>query len=153
MNLKTLINMKETFNVPVGLSDHSLGSISAIIAVALGACVVEKHLCISRTIPNPDSSFSMEPEEFKQMVSDIRTTEKALGHVSYEVSESEVQNKIFRKSIFVVQDMNAGEAFSSKNVRIIRPANGLPPKYITDILGKKASRKIEKGTPFSWDLI
>ena len=105
MNLKTIKHMEETFNVPVGLSDHSLGSIGAVTAVAMGAKIIEKHFCLSRKDESPDASFSMEPQEFKQMVYDIRAAEKAMGRVSYDVSKTEESSHIFRRSIFVTEDI------------------------------------------------
>ena len=153
MNLRTIRHLEETFGVPVGLSDHSLGSIGAVTAVALGAKVVEKHFCISREIENPDASFSMEPQEFKQMVEDIRSTERAIGKVSYDISICEKTNRIFRRSIFVVKDIKKGDSFTEENIRVIRPAYGLEPKYYEDILGKKSSREIERGTPLEWDMV
>lgn len=153
MNLMTMKNLSDTFGVPVGLSDHSLGSIAAVTAVAMGAKVIEKHFCLSRNIENPDSSFSMEPQEFKKMVQDIRAAEKAIGKVSYNVSDKENQSKIFRRSIFVVEDIKKGEDFTEKNIRIIRPGDGLKPKYYDEILGKVASCDIERGTPLSWSKV
>ncbi|AET70306.1 pseudaminic acid synthase [Desulfosporosinus orientis DSM 765] len=153
MNLKTIQHLKETFGVPAGLSDHSLGSIGAVTAVALGANVIEKHFCLSRTIENPDASFSMEPHEFKAMVKDIRIAEKAMGNVCYQLSEKEAESKQFRKSIFVVRDMVKGETFSEENIRVIRPGHGLEPKYYEDIEGKKAADNIELGTPLRWGLV
>lgn len=153
MNLKTIQNMKETFGVLAGLSDHSLGSIGAVTAVAMGANVIEKHFCISRKIPNPDASFSMEPHEFKAMVEDIRTAEKAMGKVSYQISDKEARNKVFRKSIFVIKDVIEGEVLTEQNVRVIRPGHGLEPKYYDDILGKAATRNIKRGTPLHWNMI
>lgn len=152
-NLRTIPHLAKTFNLPSGLSDHTLGSTVAIAAVALGACIVEKHLCLDRNDPGPDASFSMEPTEFKQMVNDIRTTEKALGKISYELTESQKKNKVFRRSLFAVEDIQRGEKFTLKNIRSIRPANGLSPKYLQTILGKKAEITIQKGTPLSWDII
>ncbi len=153
MNLRTIPNMKEIFNVPVGLSDHSLGSISAICGVALGANVIEKHYCLDRKISTPDSSFSMEPAEFKQMVQDIRSTEKALGEISYEISARESKSLIFRRSIFIVQDIKAGQKFTEKNIRVIRPGQGLAPKFYSQILGKEASRDLQRGTPLDWNMV
>jgi len=153
MNLKTMKHLEETFDVVVGLSDHSLGSVSAITAVAMGAKVIEKHFCISREIENPDSSFSMEPEEFKKMVEDIRAVERAIGKISYDISEKEKINKNFRRSIFVVKDIKKGEIFTENNIRVIRPAYGLPPKHFEEILGRKASKDIERGTPLEWNMI
>ena len=153
MNLKTIANMKEVFGVPVGLSDHSMGSVGAVTAVALGASIIEKHFCISRTIKNPDSTFSMEPAEFQAMVQDIRQAEKAIGHVNYAVTEDEQENIIFRRSIFVVEDIRKGEKLTEKNTRIIRPGYGLKPKYYEEVLGQTALRDIERGTPLQFNMI
>lgn len=153
MNLKTIKHLKETFNVPVGLSDHSMGSIGAVTAVAMGAKVIEKHLCLSREIENPDASFSMEPAEFKKMVEDVRQAEQAIGTVSYELSSKEQESSVFRRSIFVVKDIKAGEEFSEDNLRIIRPGYGLKPKYFPQVLGRKAAKDIEQGTPLDWYLV
>ena len=153
MNLKTMINMRDTFNVPVGLSDHSMGSLGAVIAVAMGASIIEKHFCISRDIINPDSSFSMEFQEFKNMVDDIRTTEKAIGKVNYGPTEQELSNVDVRKSIFVVKDMEIGDTFTEENIRVIRPGYGIKPKYYKDIIGKKARCSIAKGTPLQFSEI
>lgn len=147
MNLLTMKHMKESFDIVVGLSDHSLGAVAAIAGVAMGAQVIEKHFCISRKIKNPDSFFSMEPEEFKQMVDDIRSAERAIGTVSYAISEKEKESLRFRRSIFVVKDIKCGEVFTEENIRVIRPSNGLEPKYYYDVLGKRACEMIERGTP------
>ena len=149
MNLNTIVDMKERFNVPIGLSDHSMGSVGAMTAVALGANIIEKHFCISRDIENPDAAFSMTKEEFKQMVIDVRNVEKAKGCVSYGVSEQERGNVGFRKSIFVVKDIKKGEVISRDNIRVIRPAYGLKPKYYNEVLGKKSIVDIEAGTPLN----
>lgn len=153
MNLRTMRDMAETFDVPVGLSDHSVGSVAAITAVAMGACIVEKHFCLSRTIENPDSAFSMEPAEFADMVRDIRCAEKAMGKVSYDVSEQEKRNRRFRRSVFVVQDILKGEEFSEENVRCIRPGYGIMPKNYRTILGNRAKMDIRRGTPLVFDMI
>ena len=153
MNLKTIANMKEVFGVPVGLSDHSMGSVGAVTAIALGAQIIEKHFCVSRSIENPDSSFSMEPAEFKAMVHDIRQAETAIGHVNYEVTEDEMTNIIFRRSIFVVEDIKKGEKLTSENIRIIRPGYGLKPKYYNQVLGQSALQDIKRGTPLQFELI
>ena len=153
MNLKTIKHMEETFNVPVGLSDHSLGSIGAVTAVAMGAKIIEKHFCLSRKDESPDASFSMEPQEFKQMVYDIRAAEKAMGRVSYDVSKTEESSHIFRRSIFVTEDIKKGECFTEKNIRVIRPGYGLEPKYYESVLGKKATKDIERGTPLEWNMV
>ena len=134
MNLSTIVDLRQRFHLPVGLSDHSMGYFSAATAVAMGANVIEKHFCISRAIKNPDSTFSMEPEEFREMVLQVREVEKAKGTVRYGVSKQEESNACFRRSLFVVQDVAAGESFTEKNVRSIRPAYGLKPKYYKEIL-------------------
>lgn len=153
MNLLTIPHMAEAFGVPVGLSDHTIDSSVSIAAVALGACIVEKHFTLSRSIPSPDSAFSLEPQEFKAMVEAIRTTEKALGEVRYEMGEEEAKSRVFRRSLFVVKDMKAGEIFTEKNIRSIRPGYGLPPKYLKDLLGQSAARDIVQGTPVDWNLV
>lgn len=153
MNLRTIQNLKDIFGIPVGLSDHSMGSIGAVTAVAMGANLIEKHFCLSRKIENPDASFSMEPHEFKQMVEDIRTAERAMGRISYNLSEREKTNRVFRRSIFVVKNIKKGEAFTKGNIRVIRPAYGLLPQYYDDVLNKAASKDIECGTPLEWNMI
>lgn len=153
MNLKTMTELSEIFGVPTGLSDHSMGSVAAITSVALGARVLEKHFCISREIETPDSSFSMEPDEFKDMVDNIRQAERALGSVSFKLSEKERENKKFRRSIFVVKDIEAGELYDESNIRVIRPAYGLAPKYYDEVIGKKATVAIERGTPLKWSMV
>lgn len=153
MNLKTIQHMHEIFDIPVGLSDHTLGSISAITAVSLGARIIEKHFCLSREIDNPDVSFSMPPDEFKKMVADIREAEKAMGKVSYELSEDDLFNRKYRKSIFVTENIKKGDSLSENNIRVIRPANGLSPRNYKSVLGKAVTRDIEKGTPLDWNMI
>jgi pseudaminic acid synthase len=153
MNLRTLPDLSEAFGVPVGLSDHTLGSEVALAAVALGASLIEKHFTLSRGVPGPDSSFSMEPAEFAAMVKGIRTVEKALGRISYELSEKEAESRPFRRSLFVVKDMRAGDRFTEENVRSIRPGNGLHTRHLGEVLGKRAARNVDRGTPLSWDLI
>lgn len=149
-NLKTMVNMKETFDVKVGLSDHTLGSDVAIAAAALGAEVIEKHFILDRSIGGPDAAFSMEPGEFKSMVNSIRNVEKALGSVTYELTEKQKAGSKFSRSLFVVEDIKEGELFTEKNVRSIRPGDGLPPRFLDDILGKSARTDINKGTPLEW---
>lgn len=147
MNLATIPDMRERFGVPVGLSDHSMGSIGAVVGVSLGACVVEKHFCLSRAIKNPDSEFSMEPEEFAAMVKDIRAAEQICGKVSYERTPSEQASTAFRRSLFAVKDIAAGERFTKENVRSIRPSFGLKPKHYSDLLGVKAGKSYIRGEP------
>jgi pseudaminic acid synthase len=152
-NLLTIPDMREKFGIEVGLSDHTIGSSSAIAAVALGANIVEKHFILDRKQGGPDSSFSIEPAEFKEMVQSIREVEQALGTVSYELSEKVKQNKIFARSLFVVKDVKAGDTISQKNVRSIRPGYGLHPKYYTTIMGKQFIKDVEMGTPLDWIMI
>ncbi|MDD5451005.1 MAG: pseudaminic acid synthase [Desulfovibrionales bacterium] len=153
MNLRTIPHMMTAFNVPVGLSDHTLGIAVPVSAVALGACIVEKHFTLSRAVPGPDSAFSLEPHEFAAMVEAIRTSEKALGTVNYGASSEESRSLMFRRSLFVVQDMEAGEVFSAENVRSIRPGYGLPPKFLKEVLSHRASKDIKKGTPVDRSLM
>ena len=152
MNLNTMVDLKKQFNVPVGLSDHSMGSVGVVAAVAMGARVIEKHFCVSRKVKNPDSTFSLEPREFKKMVEDIRTAELAMGKVKYGPSEREMANLKFRRSIFCSKDIKAGEIIANDNVKIIRPSFGLAPKYIDDVIGKKAKTDIAFGTPINWEM-
>jgi len=151
--LRTIPHLAEAFGVPVGLSDHTLGIASSVAAVALGACIIEKHFTLSRADPGPDNAFSLEPHEFRAMVDAVRETEKALGTVSYDVSEREKASKVFRRSLFAVKDIEAGEEFTEENVRSIRPGYGLSPKYLPVVCGKRAKGDIRKGTSLNWDLI
>ena len=153
MNLRTIPNLAETFDVPVGLSDHSFCFEAAIAAVALGACIVEKHFTLSRDARGPDSSFSVEPDELKVMVKAIRNTEKAFGSVNYETTECEKSSTVFRRSLFVVKDMKANSEFTEENVRSIRPGFGLHTRHMGEVLGRKSKKGIAKGTPLDWDLI
>lgn len=152
-NLMTIPNMAKTFDVVAGLSDHTLGSSVSIAAVALGAKVIEKHFTLSRKDGGPDAAFSMEPHEFKQMVEDIRNVEKALGKVTYELTEKQKKSKEHSRSLFVVKDIKKGEMFTEENVRSIRPGFGMKTKYIKDILGKTAKMDLKKGTPMDWKFI
>lgn len=149
-NLLTIPHMGQAFNCPTGLSDHTMGSAVAVAAVALGARVIEKHFTISRADGGPDSSFSMEPNEFKQMVDDIRVAEKALGKVSYILTEKERESVVFRRSLFVVKDVGKGEKLTEENVKSIRPGFGLAPKYFEEILGKRVKEDLLKGIPLKW---
>jgi N-acetylneuraminate synthase len=153
MNLRTIPHLAEAFGVPVGLSDHTLGIAVPVAAVALGACIIEKHLTLSRSKPGPDTAFSLEPHEFKAMVEAVRVAEKALGTVNYEVTDKEAASRVFRRSLFVVQDMAPGEVFTTENVRSIRPGYGLHTRYLGEGLGRSATRSIKCGTPLSWALI
>lgn len=153
MNLITLQYMKKFFNLPVGLSDHTLSITVPIAAVCFGARFVEKHFTLSRRINTPDSFFSLEPQELKDVVSGIRTAEDAMGRISFKPTREEKKNKIFRRSLFVAEDIKKGQKFNEKNVRSIRPSNGLAPKYLRRILGKPATQTIKRGTPLFWKFI
>jgi N-acetylneuraminate synthase len=153
MNLRTIPEMARRFGVPVGLSDHTMGIAASVAAVALGACIIEKHLTLSRSIPGPDSAFSLEPQEFKAMVAAVRVAEKALGEANFRVGPEEEASRAFRRSLFVVEDVKQGEAFTPSNVRSIRPGYGLHPRHLAEILGKRAAREIAKGTPLSWEFV
>jgi len=153
MNLHTIPHLAAAFGVPVGLSDHTPGIAVPVAAVALGACMVEKHFTVSRALPSPDSKFSLEPQEFKAMVEAVRMTEKALGTVHYGLEEHEAVSRVFRRSLFAVQDVKAGEAFTAQNVRSIRPGHGLHTRHLEEVLGRHASKDIPRGTPLSWSLI
>ncbi|MPQ32548.1 pseudaminic acid synthase [Clostridium estertheticum] len=153
INLKTMPNLSETFDVITGLSDHTLGSAVSIAAVALGAKVIEKHFILNRDEKGPDAAFSMEPKEFKKMVEDIRSVEKALGKVTYELTEKQKKSKEHSRSLFVVKDIKEGELFTRENVRSIRPGFGMRTKYIKDILGKTVKMDLKKGTPMEWKFI
>ena len=147
MRLRTIPDMAERFKVSAGLSDHSMGSLAAVVGVSLGACVVEKHFCLNRELKTPDSAFSMEPEEFARMVEDIRGAEKLLSPSSYELSEKEQKSMVFRRSLFTVRDIREGERFTPENIRSIRPGYGIKPKFYRDILGGKVRNNISRGTP------
>ncbi len=153
MNLRTIPDLANAFRVPVGLSDHTLDTTVPVTAVALGACVIEKHLTLSRAKGGPDSAFSLEPLEFKRMIAAVRVAEKAMGNVYYGVSRHEPDSYILRRSLFVVQDMKRGETFTPKTLRSIRPGHGLSTRHLEEILGSRASCDIKRGTPLSWDLV
>ncbi|OLS21885.1 MAG: Pseudaminic acid synthase [Candidatus Heimdallarchaeota archaeon LC_3] len=152
-NLKTIPNMYDTFKVPIGLSDHTIGITIPVAAVTLGACIVEKHFTLSRANDGPDSKFSLEPSEFKEMVDAVRTAEKSLGSVTYSPAGKETSSKNFRRSLFIVQDVKKGEEFTTENIRSIRPSDGLHTKYYESIIGKKSRKDVSRGTPLKWDLI
>lgn len=152
-NLLTLSDMAKRFGVVVGVSDHSMGSIVPAISVALGAKIVEKHFILERNLGGPDASFSMEPCEFREMVDIIRDTEKAMGTVKYELSERARANRVFSRSLFVIEDMKAGEILTTDNLRSIRPADGLPPVEIENLLGKRVNCYLKRGTPMKWEYV
>ena len=153
MNLRAIPALAERFRVPVGLSDHTQGIAAPVAAVALGACIIEKHFTLRRADGGPDSAFSLEPAEFLEMVNAIRVAEKALGSAHAGRRPEEDKSRAYRRSLFVVADVRSGEAFTEQNVRSIRPANGLHPRHLPDVLGKHAACDIARGTPLAWDLI
>jgi N-acetylneuraminate synthase len=153
MNLRTIPELARRFEVPAGLSDHTPGHTVPVAAASMGACIIEKHLTLARADGGPDSAFSMEPDEFKAMVHAVRTAEKALGTVHFGASDHESKSRVFRRSLFVVCDVKKGQKFTSDNVRSIRPAHGLHPRHLPEVVGRTASRDIERGTPLSWELV
>lgn len=153
INLKTIPSMAQTFDCLTGLSDHSMGHAVADAAVALGAKVVEKHLTLRRADGGADAAFSMEPEEFALMAENIRKIEKALGKVTYELTEKQTREREHSRSLFVAQDMKAGDVFTPENLRSVRPGCGLHTKHYEEILGKKITRDAKLGTPMSWELV
>ncbi len=153
VNLATMLDLKKQFNVEVGLSDHTEGIIAPIVATALGARIIEKHFIMNKEIGGPDASFSLDEKEFGEMVEAVRKAESVYGEVSYELTEKVKLNRKFSRSLFIVKDVNEGEVFTLENVKSIRPNYGIEPKFISDIIGKKANSDITKGTPFTWDLI
>jgi len=158
MNLRTIPELARRFNVPAGLSDHTIsehgmGIAVPVAAVALGACIIEKHLTLSRSEPGPDSAFSLEPQEFKAMVDAVRLAEKALGEIHFGSSAKETTLRVYRRSLFVVQDVKRGDLFTAKNVRSIRPGHGLHTRHLAEVLGRHAACDIERGTPLTWELV
>jgi len=153
MHLRRIPHLAETFDVVPGLSDHTLGTEVPIAGVSLGARIVEKHLTLSREDGGPDSDFSLEPNEFAEMVQAIRTTEKALGEVRYQTTEKESESERFRRSLFVVEDVQAGDPFTEDNVRSIRPGHGLPPRHLDSVIGSTAAYDVERGTPLNWEMV
>ncbi len=152
-NLMTIPHLRDTFSLPSGLSDHTMGSAVAVAAVSIGASIIEKHFTISREDPGPDSSFSMEPDEFTSMIKDIRMVEKAIGQVCYDLTDKQKKSVDFRRSLFAVDDIKVGDTFTSENIRSIRPGHGLHTRHYKSLIGKKAIKAILKGTPLSWDMV
>ncbi len=153
LQLATIEDMINQFQVPIGLSDHSMGYLADVVAVAKGAGVIEKHFCLSRELKNPDSEFSMEPAEFSDMVKAVNRAAVMHGHAAYGPTEAEAEEFKTRRSLFAVKDIHAGDVITEENVRSIRPNNGLPPKYLPDILGQRASCDIPFGTPLALEYI
>ena len=152
-NLRTIPELARRFDCPAGISDHTMGIAVPVAAVALGACIIEKHICLSRADGGPDSAFSLEPQEFKAMVDAVRVAEKALGSVQFTPGARETSGLQFRRSLFVVENVKRGDVFSRSNVRSIRPADGLHPRHLNDVLGQRAACDIERGTPLQWNLV
>ena len=152
-NLKTMVDMKERYGVKVGLSDHTMGYDVAVAAVALGATLVEKHFILDRSIGGPDAAFSMEIVEFAAMVKSIRNVEKALGEVKYPIDPSKIKGREFCRSLYVAEDIKAGDVITEQNVRSVRPGFGLHPKYLPELIGKSVNRTLEKGMRLSLDYI
>lgn len=150
MHLRRIPHLAETFDVVPGLSDHTLGTEVPVAATALGAQIFEKHLTLSREEEGPDSDFSLEPDEFAEMVQAVRKTEKAMGEVRYETTEKEFESESFRRSLFVVKDVEEAEVFTEENVRSIRPGGGLHTRHFEDVIGRKAADDVERGTPLQW---
>ncbi len=147
MNLRTIPDLRERMRLPVGLSDHTLGIAASVAAVVLGVTFIEKHFTLSRKIKTPDSFFSLEPHELKDLVVNVRLVEQSLGRVHYGLTEDEKKNSVFRRSLFAVRDVAKGEVFTEENLRSIRPAGGLAPKFAGKLLGKRANRYVKRGTP------
>ncbi|WP_257265900.1 pseudaminic acid synthase [Endozoicomonas sp. ONNA2] len=152
-NLNTLQDMGKRFDVLVGLSDHTIDNATAVASVALGACLIEKHVTLDRNAGGPDDSFSLEPKELANLCNDTKTAWQALGKINYEKTEAELGNIKFRRSLYFVKDINAGEVLTEQHIRSIRPGYGIPPKYLNYTIGKKVNCKISKGTPVSFELL
>lgn len=152
-NLLTMDDMKVRFDVKVGLSDHTKGHEGAVAATAMGATIVEKHFILDRGIGGPDATFSMNPDEFKEMVEKVRYTERLMGHVTYDMTDEKRNSRSFARSLFVVKSVKKGEIVSEENVRSIRPGYGLEPKHLANLIGRKFNKDVDRGTPLSWDII
>ncbi len=152
-NLLTIPDLASSFDAVIGLSDHSLGVAVPTAAVALGACVIEKHFTLSRADGGPDAAFSLEPDELRELVENSLVVWKARGSANYEIKESEKSLIAFRRSLYVVKDIEAGELLSEDNIRSIRPGYGLSPKFLTDIIGKHAKKDLKRGAPLNWEVI
>lgn len=152
-NLRTIQDMQQRYQLPVGLSDHTIGNITAITSTAFGACIIEKHVTLNRSNGGPDDSFSIEPNELKQLCEDVDTAWHAIGDVSYQRKSSEKSNLKFRRSLYFVANLKAGEMINQHHIRSIRPGYGLPPKYFTDVIGRIVKKDIVRGTKVSWELL
>lgn len=152
-HLNTIPHLRQLFNCPIGLSDHTMGIGAAVASVALGACVIEKHFTLKRADGGVDSTFSIEPEELKMMVIECERAFLAMGNIFYGVQKEEEKSLRFKRSIYAVKDIKEGDIFDMDNLKVIRPGDGLQPKYYEIVLGKKAKQHIHAGTPISWDLV
>jgi N-acetylneuraminate synthase len=152
-NLRTLPNLGQTFGVPVGLSDHTRGSAVSVAAVALGACLIEKHFTLARADGGPDSAFSLEPAEFAALVAGCADAHAAMGRVNYDIKGCETGNIVFRRSLYFVEDIGAGEVVTARHVRSIRPGHGLAPRHYEAVIGRRARAPVRRGTPVAWNLI
>ena len=152
-NLATIPHLKQMFQCHVGLSDHTSGLGVAIAATAMGASVIEKHFVIDRNAGGVDAAFSLEPDEFAMLVKETERAAIAIGTVSYGCTTAEVNSRIHRRSLYICEDLSAGEVLTEKNLRAIRPGLGLPVKYLARLLGKQVKHDVAKGTPMSWDLV
>ncbi|MEP6613262.1 MAG: pseudaminic acid synthase [Mucilaginibacter sp.] len=150
-NLSMVKDFENSFEVITGLSDHTMGSVAPIVSVVMGAKIIEKHFILDRSIGGPDASFSMNEEEFTEMVNSVRDAEKSIGIVNYDLTEKQSKGKIFARSLYVIEDIEAGGAITEKNVRSIRPGYGMHPKYYKEVLGKKSKSFLEKGTPLTFN--
>jgi len=150
-NLRTIPDLADRFQVIPGLSDHSMGTSVSVVATGLGACLIEKHVTLSRKDKGPDSEFSLEPDDLKTLCQDVKTAWSALGEAGYQLKTVEKDSVNYRRSIYVVRDISAGEELSEENIRRIRPGLGLAPKYYSELLGRQAKTDISAGTPLAWD--
>ena len=152
-NLATIKSMSENFNLPIGLSDHTLGTVVSTAAVSLNASIIEKHFTLDRKDKGPDSEFSLEPTELKELVNNCQSAWEAIGSINFDIKPSEQSNLKFRRSLYAVQDINKGDLITNENIKSIRPGYGMHPKNITSVIGKKANRKIKRGTAFKMEYI
>jgi pseudaminic acid synthase len=152
-NLLSISDLANKFNVNVGLSDHTMGAVAPVMSVAMGATVIEKHFILDKNIGGPDAHFSMDKEEFKTMIEQVRAAEKMLGQQNYALNSKQVQSRLFSRSLYISNDIKKGEQFTSDNIRSVRPGKGLHPKHLKGIVGKTASQDVSKGTPMSWDFV
>ena len=152
-NLATIKSMSENFNLPIGLSDHTLGTVVSTAAVSLNASIIEKHFTLDRKDKGPDSEFSLEPTELKELVNNCQSAWEAIGSINFDIKPSEQSNLKFRRSLYAVQDINKGDLITNENIKSIRPGYGMHPKNITSVIGKKANRDIKRGTAFKMEYI